>query len=363
MGKDDDLVVDIDDLDTVQVAVDDGTKTAQEPDHIKKEVEAKKKERTRRVNPQPDVPEGPTPEQALEEAKAFAKTQEEARRAAEATALSERQLREQAQRQALQAQQEAEQSRERADNSELANIENGIAAAQKELESHEAEYVRCAEAGEFAKMGALQSKIARAGAALDRLETAKANFDPEKRPKTAEGRVVAPQPAQQNAFEQYVSGFAPAAQNWIRQHPDCVPAQVGGNAAKNAMMMQGHYAALAKSIPEGTTEYFKVIDDHVNPQQATVTTQQNNTSKAAEIQVAGETQQRAAPRAQPTAPPTRDANPGSAQSGSRAVTLTKEQQEMAKLSFPHLTDKEAFGNYARNLIELQAEGKIGRTTH
>jgi hypothetical protein len=40
-----------------------------------------------------------------------------------------------------------------------------------------------------------------------------------------------------------------------------------------------------------------------------------------------------------------------------------DQQEMAKASWPHLPPQEAFGLYARNLLELEAEGKMGRTTH
>ena len=36
---------------------------------------------------------------------------------------------------------------------------------------------------------------------------------------------------------------------------------------------------------------------------------------------------------------------------------------MAKVSFPHLPEAQAYGQYARNLIELEAEGKIGRLTH
>jgi hypothetical protein len=36
---------------------------------------------------------------------------------------------------------------------------------------------------------------------------------------------------------------------------------------------------------------------------------------------------------------------------------------MAKVSFPHLPEQQAYGQYARNLIELEAEGKLGRLTH
>lgn len=351
MAKDDadDLVVSIDDADTVLVeGVDD--QVVAEP-----KVEKPAKVAKPRVDPEEST--GPTPEQALAEAQAYSKQQEDARRAAEATAANERAMREQAQRQAALAQQEAEQHRERADSSELTVIDNGIAAAQQQLQSFEEEYTRAAESGEFAKMATIQTKLSKAAAALDRLENAKSTFVTTARVATTEGRVEAPV-AEQSAFEKYVSSFAPIAQSWIRQHPDCVPASVGGNATKNSMMMAGHYAALAKNIQEGTPEYFKTIEEHIAPTQAAPVAP-TVTSKAAEVVPATE---RKAPL--PSAPVVRDATPGSnAPRSVREVRLTKEQQEMAKVSFPHLPEQQAFGQYARNLLELTAEGKLGRLTH
>jgi hypothetical protein len=357
---DDDLIVNIDDLDTVQVNVDDNPALAEAK---AKDGEGKKKEpRTRRVSPEPDhqvvVSEH---EDALAKALDAGKKQEDARRAAEATAANERQLREQAQTQAAQARQEADQYRESASNSELAIIENGITSANSQIESLQEEYTRAAEAGEFAKMGQIQTKIAKASATLDRLENTKATFDVRKT-QTTEGRVESPT-VQQPALEQYLSQFAPAAQTWLRQHPDCVPAQFGGDAVKNSKMMAGHYGALAQNIVPNTNEYFEYLDSHLGT--AAQTTQVNTVeSKAATIQVA-DTTSRPVKQVQPSAPPSRDtpAANGQQQRSVREVRLTKDQQEMAKVSFPHLPESQAFGQYARNLIELEAEGKIGRSTH
>lgn len=361
---DDSISVNVDDLDTVKVDVTDDVKLAQEPEHIKKEAKAPKETKTKRIDPDDvQTPIGPTPEEALAQAQAFGKQQEDARRAAEATAANERSMREQAQRDARAAKDEAEQSRDRANNSELAVIENGIASATRELEAHEAEYTRAAEAGEFAKMASIQTKISKAAAALDRLENAKSTFDVNARAQTTEGRVEAPQTDRPSPLDQYLSQFSPVAQNWLRQHPECMDARVGGDATKNSMMMAGHYAAVAKNITQGTPEYFKVIEDHITPptqQQATTQV----ASKAADIQQAGTTETKA-PKAQPSAPPSRDtpAAQGQQPRNIREVRLTKDQQEMAKVSFPHLPEAQAFGQYARNLIELEAEGKIGRLTH
>ena len=361
----DDVTVNVDDEDTISVDVSDDPNLEAEKEPVKAK-EAKPKEpkvtKTPRVKPDADEPTGPTPEEALSQAQAYGKQQEEARRAAEATAANERSMREQAQRQASEAQQTAEQFRERADNSELAIIENGIASASRELEAHEAEYTRAAEAGEFAKMASIQTKLSKAAAALDRLENAKASFDANaKRGPTTEGRVEAPV-AQTSNLDRYLSQFAPAAQTWLRQHPDCVPADVGGDAVKNSKMMAGHYLALSQQLQPNTPEYFRVIEDHMGAQPVQ---QQVVTSKAAEIQVAGtELSKTSVPKhIQPSAPVSRDAPNSGASRNVREVKLSKEQQEMARVSFPHLPEAQAYGQYARNLIELEAEGKIGRLTH
>lgn len=364
MAKEDDgsISVDVDDLDTVIIEGEPAT-----PEAVVKEAKTPKEPKIKRVSPDDDqqvvVPSGPTPEEALQQAQAFAKREEVARKAAEATAASERAMREQAQREASHAQQTAESERERANNSELAILENGIAAATQQIASYEEEYTRAAESGEFGKMATIQTKLSRAAAALDRLESSKATFDVTARTKTTEGRVEA-QPVQQgSAFDRYVSQFAPAAQSWLRQHPDCVPADVGGDSTKNSKMMAGHYLALSQNIQVNTPDYFKVIDEHLSGEQATNTIAPAVASKAAEV-VAAEPAARAAPKIAPSAPPTRDVPTGNAAPRSvREVRLTKEQQEMAKVSFPHLTEQQALGQYARNLIELEAEGKLGRVTH
>lgn len=358
--EDDEITVNVDDLDTVKVEV--SADDALAADLKKEEDTGKKKERTRtRVSPDPDVQlTGPTHEEALAQAQAYSKQQEDARRAAEATAANERTLREQAQTQATQARQEAEQYRDQATNNELAIIENGIVSATSQIDSLQEEYTRAAEAGEFAKMATIQTKLSKAAAALDRLETSKASFDA-RRPATTEGRVEAPVAPQTNVTEQYLSQFAPTAQTWLRQHPDCLPSQFGGDAVKNSRMMAGHYGALAQNIAPNTTEYFKYLDDHIGVQPTVQTVAV--ASKAAEVV------QAEAPRApkpvQTSAPPSRDTDTtrGQQPRNIREVRLTKDQQEMARVSFPHLPENQAFGQYARNLLELEAEGKIGRSTH
>ena len=297
-------------------------------------------------------------------------TAEAARKAAEATAQAERQAREAAQRLAQQREQEAAGYREQAESGQLALITTGIEKATQNIEQAQAAIERAQEAGDFKASAAAQVQLSKASAALDRLEAEKAAFDAGARrtpPQTAEGRVEAPQAA---PFEQYVSGFQPRAQNWLRTHPECVPAQVGGNPAKNAAMMRGHWSALEKGIPEGSDDYYRVIEEATGYR--TPVADPAVASAAAEVTPAETPAAKPAPRRAPlpSAPVARDAPGPGTTPGKRSVNLTPQQQEIARLSFPQNAGesevawrKRANATYAYNLLAAEAEGKIGRLTH
>lgn len=302
--------------------------------------------------------------QALTAAKTTAENEAIARRAAEQTAVQERLRREAAERSAQQHRQEADDARASAEQTQMTLIDNGIEAAQREVTALEAQLANALESGDFKGAASSQTKLGMATAALDRLGAQKDAIANAPKKPTVEGRVESPV-ATSTPQEQYLSQFSPEAQTWLRSHPECIPAHVGGNAAANAKMMQGHYAAIGQNITPNTPDYFRVIEEHTGHRQPV--------SRAAEVIQAGQEQeQEVAPaqrtqartKAQPSAPVSRD--PPAANGGprtSRTVTLTKDQQDMAKVSFPHLKPQEAFAQYARNLVELEAEGKLGRVTH
>lgn len=350
--KDDDIEIDLEGGDDIEVELEDGTT----PKKVVEAAKDKKEPRTRKPRVSPDLPDGPSPDEALAAAKAHAETEANARKAAEATANAERQRADNAEAARQRAVKESQEHQERANNTELSLLESSIASAESELASHQEAYERAAEAGEFKAMGAIQVKLSKAAAALDRLSAAKSDLEASPRG-TTEGRVLEPD-SQLSAQEKHLRGYGPAAQNFLRQHMDCLPPEFGGDASKYNKMMAGHHAAKSQGLAEGTSEYFKVIESHISPPAAVVAetgvNNQQATSKAAIVR-----------EAQPSAPPSREAPvaAGQVQRSTRSVTLTRDQQEMAKVSFPHLPEKEAYGQYARNLIELEAEGKIGRLTH
>lgn len=281
--------------------------------------------------------------------------------AANATASAERSARLAAERVAAQRTQEADDARTSAESAQLQIIENGITATTGEVGALQSALADAHEKGDFKAVADVQVKLGKATARLDRLESQKEDFATRK----VEPRTEQSQPQQLNAFEQYLSNFTPEAQSWLRAHPDCVPAAVGGNSTANAKMMAGHYAALSQNVQTNTQDYFRIIEEHTGHRQPV--------SRAADTRAAGdeETEQRPAPRtpaarrAQPSAPPSRDppAANGTQPRSQRTVTLSKDQQEAARLSFPTMEPQKAYATYARNLIELEAEGKIGRVTH
>ena len=359
------VTVDVsDNPELADVGKDKTTETTDEATVVKVADEVKPE---KKVIPRVKLPEKPAVDEAkvaLDAAVKTAADERKAREAAEATAQAERRRAEQATSQTTAREQELAQLREAAADRELTIITNGIETATALLASLQEENTRLMEAGEFAKVTAVQTKMARAASQLDRLEAAKADFEAGARKvPVTEGRVEAQPQTQLSPVEQYLTGFAPKAQTWLRAHPDCMPAVLGGKAASNAKMMAGHWAALGEGLQEGSEDYYRVIEEHAG--------YRTPVSKAAETKEAGdedEAEEVPAPRAkkaQPSAPVSREppASDGRIPRTTRSVTLNKEQQEAAKISFPHLDAQKAFAAYARNLLELEAEGKMGRLSH
>lgn len=287
------------------------------------------------------------------------------RDAANATAASERARREHAERTARSAAEQAAAAEAERETAHMNLLEQGIAQSTREISALQTSLQGAYEAGEWSKVSDLQVKVGKATAALDRQEAELKAFTDGSKKTTTEGRVE-PQQQGPSPFEQYVSNFAPESQTWLRAHPECVPVQVGGNAISNAKMMEGHYAALRQNIPPNSADYFRIIEEH--------TGHRAPVSKAAETVEAGEEEEAVetkpvktpAKKVNPSAPPSREppaAGTGQPQGARREVRLSKDQQEVARMSFPNMKPAEAYAAYARNLIELEAENKIGRVTH
>jgi len=260
-------------------------------------------------------------------------------------------------------QQELQTERERAEASEAQRIDREIDNATKLIASSQKEYVAAMAAGNFEQAAEAQTKLSKATATLDRWEGRKEDFATAKVNRGTEGRVVEEPPPTQPAshFERYISGLAPKAQTWLRAHPECVPAEIGGDATMNAKMMRGHYEALSKGYTTNSDDYFKTID---------LATGFRKPDPPPEPEVKDEEVVEVKPTPKPkertkvpAAPPSREP-PGTPPGGSTmSVRLTLDEQATARFSFPNLTPAQAYAEYAKNKVALQAEGKLGRTSH
>jgi hypothetical protein len=302
------------------------------------------------------------------------KTANEATRAAEATAASERARREDAERRAAHREAEAQAALERAETSEIAVITHGIEAATREVTAYGAAFQKAMEDGEFAKATEAQVALGKATSKLDRLEAQKADYESgkTKRPPARDSGGAAEStvaPSRQNVVEAYLSGYDLQAQNWLRSHPECLPPRVrtpdgavlelGGDQKKHNMMMAGHHDALAKGYALNSEDYFRTIEEHTGHRKAAeATTNTNNKGGVVPESRAARTRP-----ASPSAPVSRSETPGEASRSPTRVTLDRDQQEAARISYPHKPVKEAYALYAKELIEARKEGKIGRLTH
>lgn len=293
---------------------------------------------------------------------------EDARRAqrnAEASRDAERARADEATRIAQRSGEEARTAREAAHKTSLDRVTSEITTYQGVIEGATADYATAMEAGDFKKAAESSRRMAEAASDLsvakqDKRRLEEAASEPVR---THEGRVEAIEPAESYIRNNIVGA---TSQAWLRNHRDCLPPQVGGDATKHSKMMQGHYAAASQGLQPGTPDYFRVIEETIGLRSPTSSAAD---TKAAEGTVV--TPKPAQRKAAPAAPPSRDvpSSDGSTTS-SRSVRLTPAEQEAALFSYPQdrgekddTWRKRAFGTYAREKVSAQAEGKIGRMTH
>ncbi len=301
----------------------------------------------------------PPAEVALNEA---IRKAEEARQTAERQVAEERRLRAAADRTAAERAEEARQAREEAQGHEITIISNGIEAAKSKLAAAKADFQRYLEQGEYDKATNAQVELSQATSELVTLNDAKVRAENSPKRPTTEGAVRS-----SGGFEEYVNRFSPKSAAWVRLHPDFAPSEAGGDSRKNAKMVSAHWEALGDGIEPESQEYFRLIEEKLGlraPAAAAATASvADPVSAAAAVQAAADPAPKARKAAPVAAPVSRDAPASPGARLTRSVTLSPEQREAAKMSFPHLAEKDAYSNYARNLLQLESEGKMGRLTH
>jgi hypothetical protein len=234
-------------------------------------------------------------------------------------------------------------ARGKAQTSQLDQIKGAIAQATQAKDVLKAKYAEAAAAGDWAAASEVQSQMADNAADLRDL----------KRGQTALESAPKPTPrAPSDPVEQFCAQLTAPSAAWVRAHPEFVR-----DNHKNQQMLAAHQLAIARGIKADTPEYFGSIEKTLDLVAPVTHTEPDTTGADDPMASAAKPSNGNGGRnAAPAAPVSRSGSGG----GSRpnAVTLSREEAEMAYASFPHLDPKKAEIEYARNKIALKKEGKL-----
>lgn len=181
----------------------------------------------------------------------------------------------------------------------------------------------------------IQASMAESAANLLQLKQGKAAL--EKAPKPVAR--AAPDPV-----EQFAATLSPRAAGWIRSHPDFVT-----DGRKNEKMIAAHNF-IKNDIELDSDQYFEKIEEMLGIKKAAPSVDVNLNGGDPMADAAKPVRQ--TPPA--GAPVSRSGNGTGGRSG--AITLTPEQQEIARLNFPD--SKTPLEDYARQIVALRQEGKL-----
>lgn len=137
--------------------------------------------------------------------------------------------------------------------SQYDTVTQGLSAAQSEASAAEQEYAAAMEAGDFAKAGKAQRRIAAAEARIVRLDEAKADIEAaQKNPPRVEHPVSA------DPVEAYIQGRTEPTANWLREHRDWI-----SDPKKNAKLTAAHHDALSEGYEPDTAGYFEHVESFI----------------------------------------------------------------------------------------------------
>jgi hypothetical protein len=266
------------------------------------------------------------------------------KRALEETAMAERQKRLYAEQHAIQRAQEAHHFRGEAASAEYNLLSTALSSVARERDTAKRELQRAMESGEWDKVAEAQDALSIANATLVQYERDRQAIDPSRNVQPTSGRVApAPQQQQVDPVEAFIGSATPQTQSWLRQNRQFVQVDGRGIPKLDSRVMALHYAAESSGIQPDTPDYFRFIEERLQPQQ-----QQQQQRRQGPV----------------SAPVYRDPPGYNGQGRQVRMTLTPEQAQFARESGdPKKTPREREIAYWQNLQELKSEGRIGNTQH
>lgn len=292
-----------------------------------------------------------SPDDELTRIKAELASRDAEQKALRETADAEHRARLAAEQRAAKHEQDVTRLRTEAATAQVATVESTLVALQHEQTNAKAALRAAMEAADYEKAAEAQAVLSTVSARIVGQEMLK--NDPRLRAPDPVSAASYTQPTRTNdAVENFLSGFSPSSQAWLRQHRDAI--QPDANGVKlSPQVMAAHYQAQANSLTVDTPEYFHFIEQQLAPEppidgEIEIDPQTPAATAAAPLR-------RAAPV---SAPVSRETQPRNTQATDpKRIRLTAEQAEAAAISGMSPLD------YYNNLQALKAEGKIGRTAH
>lgn len=222
-------------------------------------------------------------------------------------------------RAAAAARKDATEARTVAADSQLGNVESGLAAAQAEASSAEGELAALMEKGDFAGAAKAQRRLANAEAKIVRLDEAKADLEAAKSAPARSEPEARRADTQADPVEQFISSKTEPTAKWLREHRDWV-----GDPKKSAMLSVAHYAAIEAGQAVDTPGYFEAVELNLGLRNAPGAKAQNGNGKAP---LNGK--RSAAPPAAPVNGGAGAGSSGGGNAGDNTVTLSKREAAAA----------------------------------
>ncbi len=257
------------------------------------------------------------------------------------------------------ARREAEETARRAvadkDDGELREITTGLDVAKRNLELAKKQYKDARAAGDVDAETEAVDAIGQAKADINALEAGKAAREFAKKNPPAPQQTQQQDPVEMLAAD--IGQRFPRSGQWIRDHADIVRSNWPAVRAASDL-------ALASGMTAETDAYFEHIQGTLTANRiikATEARQSNGNGTHVEVQTETPMSEAAKPVAPAAAPVSRSgAAPGQQRPGT--MSLTRDEAEMAEMTYAHLVKKEGKGAahkaYALEKMRLKNEGKL-----
>jgi hypothetical protein len=226
-------------------------------------------------------------------------------------------------------------------------IENAIVAATAEIDGLEKQQTALMEEGKFGEASKISRLIASAQYKLDNAQTQKSQLENYKTAETAK---------LERAKSDPLAVYSDPAKQWIRKNPAFL-----SDKKVNARVLAAHNMAVADDVEVDSQEYFKRLDEAINPTTRVEIqqTQEDDMDEPVEPPKPQVRQTQTAPKSSTAAPVSRGGSQQIGNSGSgKRIQLTADQAEAALISFPNLKPQDAYVKYADNMKALKEQGKL-----